>query len=96
MNGKHSEINDFNKELNHLSSFNTLPASLEGGRYECDFTVPKEMVHKGLRQRHIGMIALAGTIGYVHSAFTLTIRTGLFLGSGRAIAHGGYVSYDMI
>lgn len=36
------------------------------------------MVKQGLKQRHIQMIALAGTIG-----------TGLFLGSGRAIAHGG-------
>lgn len=35
-------------------------------------------VRQGLKQRHIQMIALAGTIG-----------TGLFLGSGRAIARGG-------
>jgi len=33
---------------------------------------------RGLHQRHIQMIALAGTIG-----------TGLFLGSGRAITNGG-------
>ena len=33
---------------------------------------------RGLHQRHIQMIALAGTIG-----------TGLFLGSGKAIARGG-------
>ncbi|RLL95225.1 hypothetical protein CFD26_102459 [Aspergillus turcosus] len=36
------------------------------------------MVKQGLHQRHIQMIALAGTIG-----------TGLFLGSGRAIARSG-------
>ncbi|KAJ5929466.1 amino acid permease [Penicillium verhagenii] len=35
-------------------------------------------LRKGLRQRHIQMIALAGTIG-----------TGLFLGSGRALANAG-------
>lgn len=33
---------------------------------------------QGLHQRHIQMIALAGTIG-----------TGLFLGSGRAVANAG-------
>ncbi|PCG99117.1 Amino acid/polyamine transporter I [Penicillium occitanis (nom. inval.)] len=37
-----------------------------------------ESARKGLHQRHIQMIALAGTIG-----------TGLFLGSGRAIARSG-------
>lgn len=36
------------------------------------------LVKQGLHQRHIQMIALAGTIG-----------TGLFLGSGRAIARSG-------
>lgn len=35
-------------------------------------------VKQGLHQRHIQMIALAGTIG-----------TGLFLGSGRAVANAG-------
>ncbi|KAL1968142.1 hypothetical protein VTN77DRAFT_2273 [Rasamsonia byssochlamydoides] len=38
----------------------------------------KKDLRRGLEQRHIQMIALAGTIG-----------TGLFLGSGRAIANGG-------
>ncbi|KIK64294.1 hypothetical protein GYMLUDRAFT_56839 [Collybiopsis luxurians FD-317 M1] len=38
----------------------------------------KRDLKRGLRQRHIQMIALTGTIG-----------TGLFLGSGRAIANGG-------
>lgn len=37
-----------------------------------------EATRQGLHQRHIQMIALAGTIG-----------TGLFLSSGRAIAHSG-------
>ena len=35
-------------------------------------------VHRNMEQRHMQMIALAGTLG-----------TGLFLGSGKAIAHGG-------
>ncbi len=35
-------------------------------------------MRQGLHQRHIQMIALAGSIG-----------TGLFLGSGAAIAHAG-------
>ncbi|EFX04976.1 amino acid permease [Grosmannia clavigera kw1407] len=47
------------------------------------------MVKQGLKQRHIQMIALAGTIG-----------TGLFLGSGRAIAHAGplgaFLGYSII
>ncbi|KAJ5777976.1 amino acid permease [Penicillium odoratum] len=38
----------------------------------------RKELRKGLRQRHIQMIALAGTIG-----------TGLFLGSGRALANAG-------
>lgn len=38
----------------------------------------KQELRRGLQQRHIQMIALAGTIG-----------TGLFLGSGRAISNGG-------
>ncbi|CZR59896.1 related to general amino acid permease [Phialocephala subalpina] len=42
-----------------------------------EFTETKEL-RRGLHQRHIQMIALAGTIG-----------TGLFLGSGKAIANGG-------
>lgn len=46
-------------------------------------------VKQGLHQRHIQMIALAGTIG-----------TGLFLGSGRAIARSGplgaFLSYTII
>lgn len=37
-----------------------------------------QVVRQGLKQRHIQMIALAGTIG-----------TGLFLGSGKAIARSG-------
>lgn len=32
------------------------------------FEVPKEDVHQGLQQRHLGMIALAGAIGYVRSS----------------------------
>ncbi|KAF7133781.1 hypothetical protein CNMCM5793_005135 [Aspergillus hiratsukae] len=43
-----------------------------------DHMVEIRLVKQGLHQRHIQMIALAGTIG-----------TGLFLGSGRAIARSG-------
>ncbi len=46
-------------------------------------------VKQGLHQRHIQMIALAGTIG-----------TGLFLGSGRAIANAGplgaFLGYTLV
>lgn len=46
-------------------------------------------VKQGLHQRHIQMIAIAGTIG-----------TGLFLGSGRAIARAGplgaFLGYSVI
>lgn len=52
-------------------------ADLPGGLDESVLTEVKEL-KQGLKQRHIQMIALAGTIG-----------TGLFLGSGRAIAHAG-------
>jgi yeast amino acid transporter len=38
----------------------------------------RQTLRQGLRERHIQMIALAGTIG-----------TGLFLSSGRAVAHSG-------
>jgi amino acid transporter len=50
---------------------------------------------RGLSQRHIQMIALAGTIGtvsllivYVHTE-VIDRRQGLFLSSGKAIARGG-------
>lgn len=59
---------------------------LEG--YEQDFGEVKEM-KQGLHQRHIQMIALAGTIG-----------TGLFLSSGKAIARSGplgaFLGYSII
>ncbi|WWC72409.1 uncharacterized protein I206_106371 [Kwoniella pini CBS 10737] len=42
--------------------------------------VREERVHRGLKQRHIQMIALAGAIG-----------TGLFLGSGKSIRRAGPV-----
>ncbi|GJP92865.1 hypothetical protein AnigIFM60653_001660 [Aspergillus niger] len=48
-----------------------------------------QVFQQGLHQRHIQMIALAGTIG-----------TGLFLSSGRAIAHagplGGFLAYSIM
>ncbi|KAE9401153.1 hypothetical protein BT96DRAFT_992357 [Gymnopus androsaceus JB14] len=45
-----------------------------------DVFVEEKDLRRGLKQRHIQMIAFAGTIG-----------TGLFLGSGRALATGGPV-----
>ncbi|CAK7246341.1 MAG: hypothetical protein STHCBS139747_007968 [Sporothrix thermara] len=51
----------------------TSQADIAAGQFEEVGTV-----RQGLHQRHIQMIALAGTIG-----------TGLFLGSGRAIARSG-------
>lgn len=52
---------------------------VDSGTDIIDFEEKKDL-KRGLGQRHIQMIALAGTIG-----------TGLFLGSGRAIANGGPV-----
>ncbi|KAE8448125.1 hypothetical protein EG329_009890 [Mollisiaceae sp. DMI_Dod_QoI] len=48
------------------------------GESEAVEFVETHELKRGLHQRHIQMIALAGTIG-----------TGLFLGSGKAIANGG-------
>lgn len=56
-----------------LSSIPTDAADID----ECELSERKDL-RQGLHQRHIQMIALAGTIG-----------TGLFLGSGRALAHSG-------
>lgn len=33
------------------------------------FEVPREDVHQGLQQRHLGMIALAGAIGYSRASY---------------------------
>jgi len=57
----------------------------EGGQGEISETVVGEdstdpHMHRSLKGRHVSMIAIAGTIG-----------TGLFLGSGKAIANGGPV-----
>ncbi|KAK0462373.1 amino acid permease/ SLC12A domain-containing protein [Desarmillaria tabescens] len=52
---------------------------VDSGADIIDFEEKKDL-KRGLGQRHIQMIALAGTIG-----------TGLFLGSGRAITNGGPV-----
>jgi len=45
---------------------------------DADTTDPH--MHRALKGRHVSMIAIAGTIG-----------TGLFLGSGKALANGGPV-----
>ncbi|KAF1345759.1 amino acid permease/ SLC12A domain-containing protein [Delphinella strobiligena] len=75
-------------EKNNLSDSNELqPGDVENGNVD-DMREVKE-VRQGLHQRHIQMIALAGTIG-----------TGLFLGSGRAIARSGplgaFLGYSII
>jgi amino acid transporter len=60
---------------------NLTPSDNSPGYLDDDDVGEFEEVHtvkQGLHQRHIQMIALAGTIG-----------TGLFLGSGKAIARSG-------
>lgn len=62
--------------------------STREGQMQHEFAEVSE-VRQGLHQRHIQMIALAGTIG-----------TGLFLSSGRAIARGGplgaFLGYSVV
>ncbi|KAF9461633.1 amino acid permease/ SLC12A domain-containing protein [Collybia nuda] len=48
--------------------------------YIVDASTTDPHMHRSLKGRHVSMIAIAGTIG-----------TGLFLGSGKAIANGGPV-----
>lgn len=40
-------------------------------------------LHRGLKSRHITMIAIGGAIG-----------TGLIIGTGKALAQAGYVAHD--
>lgn len=67
-----------------LPTVHTTVSTSNGEVYESSQGIGEEEmaeikhVRQGLKQRHVQMIALAGTIG-----------TGLFLGSGRAIARGG-------
>jgi amino acid transporter len=65
------------KEEKAVTYDSDIPAYTEVGVGEVDFQ-ETHAVKQGLQQRHIQMIALAGTIG-----------TGLFLGSGKAIARSG-------
>lgn len=76
------------KDEKTLTHNNDAPGYSEDGVGEIEF----EEVHnvkQGLHQRHIQMIALAGTIG-----------TGLFLGSGKAIARSGplgaFLGYSLV
>ncbi|EMR87058.1 putative amino acid protein [Botrytis cinerea BcDW1] len=69
------EINNSSNEPLIYPANGTLRESPDGEPKE--FAEVKEL-RRGLAQRHIQMIALAGTIG-----------TGLFLGSGKAIARAG-------
>jgi amino acid transporter len=74
--GPHDAIHDLEKRAKPMIKDTDSPAQLADestGEFE-----EVVAVKQGLHQRHIQMIALAGTIG-----------TGLFLSSGRAIAHSG-------
>lgn len=82
-------------DIHNISSKEKFPSYNAGMTKEMDEENPagqlEEINHfrQGLHQRHIQMIALAGTVG-----------TGLFLSSGRAIAHSGplgaFLSYSII
>ncbi|ODO10069.1 hypothetical protein I350_02295 [Cryptococcus amylolentus CBS 6273] len=48
------------------------------GEYDGEEVVPKEGLQRNLKARHMAMISIGGVIG-----------TGLFLGTGSALAHGG-------
>ncbi|KAJ5692885.1 hypothetical protein N7462_002308 [Penicillium macrosclerotiorum] len=74
--GSKDAIHDLEKQPKSVIHGNEPPVMLADestGQFE-----EVSNVRQGLHQRHIQMIALAGTIG-----------TGLFLSSGRAIAHSG-------
>lgn len=76
------------KDEKALTNNNDTPGYPEDGVGEIEFEEVRT-VKQGLHQRHIQMIALAGTIG-----------TGLFLGSGRAIARSGplgaFLGYSIV
>ncbi|KAF7316516.1 Amino acid permease/ SLC12A domain-containing protein [Mycena indigotica] len=63
-------VDDIPKEERHNSDLDAIKVDVHTGLYDG--------VQRNMKQRHIQMIALAGTLG-----------TGLFLGSGKAIAHAG-------
>ncbi|EMC91161.1 hypothetical protein BAUCODRAFT_316905 [Baudoinia panamericana UAMH 10762] len=70
---KKGKLNDGGHDLD----FETVPVPAFSDDEPVEFEEKQEL-RRGLHQRHIQMISLAGTIG-----------TGLFLGSGKAIARGG-------
>ncbi|KAF7909807.1 uncharacterized protein EAF01_003525 [Botrytis porri] len=91
-----SEHKSDDYELGHGGSKNEAIGQgnieVDSGQYENRTVVEFQEVKafkQGLHQRHIQMIALAGTIG-----------TGLFLGSGRAIARSGplgaFLGYSVV
>lgn len=85
-----SDDSSTKKEKEHVTVLQPIVSNQAGRVYE-DPTVLNESEdsHKGefgtkrdLQARHVSMIAIAGTIG-----------TGLFLGSGAALANGGPVGF---
>jgi amino acid permease len=79
--------NSFSKNVNNGSSNNSHENSCNDN--DILLTPNKENLHRNLKERHMIMIALGGTIG-----------TGLFLASGQALASAGpagaLVSYGCI
>lgn len=82
LNGSNTESKSF--EADEKAPYHVNTAPLENHDEETPEFAEKKDLRRGLGQRHIQMIALAGTIG-----------TGLFLGSGGAIASGGPVGAFM-
>lgn len=89
-NSRASDEDSTKKEKETVAVLQPVISSQDGRVYE-DPTVlhESEDTHKGefgtkrdLKARHVSMIAIAGTIG-----------TGLFLGSGAALANGGPVGF---
>lgn len=64
--------------MNYEKSHNIVMDSTESCLSHDTTITPKNTLHRGLKARHIQMIALGGTIG-----------TGLFMASGKAISSGG-------
>ncbi|KAG0174462.1 hypothetical protein DFQ28_006468 [Apophysomyces sp. BC1034] len=66
------------KKINIVGSESTIIENAEQLSDSASSTIPRESLRRGLKARHIQMIALGGTIG-----------TGLFMASGKAITTGG-------
>ncbi|KAH8823002.1 amino acid permease/ SLC12A domain-containing protein [Flagelloscypha sp. PMI_526] len=73
----HSPVDEKSPDFAKVVDAEQQVEEIDYDRDVIDFEEKKDL-KRGLKQRHIQMIALAGTIG-----------TGLFLGSGKAIVRGG-------